>query len=333
MHNERNRTLDSIKGIGILLVLITHFSWSVQERGNLIFLLVINMAVPIFMIISGYTYSLSFEKKNVIGIEDAYKCRIIIPKILRYTIPFLFVVIWEMIDNHVYLSAAPPSVITVIRWFLRGMVGHGSYYYPILLQMVFLFPIIYFIVARKKQKGLWICFFINIAYEILKWAYGISEDTYRLIALRYIFLIAIGAYAFVYKNELNLNKFIVFSFIGLSFIILYHYFNYIPEILSYWTSTCVIASMWIIPFVLFALKHRIHLPVVEILGRASYHIFLVQMVYYEGYHELLNDFTPNRIIYLLLAICICSTIGVLFYYIDRILFAGLYRIANKHQTN
>ncbi len=198
---------------------------------------------------------MSFRKHNIDSFEKAYSWENLGPKLLRYTVPFAVVVVWEMIDPHVYLSAAPPPILAVVRWIFRGMVGHGSYYYPVLIQLVFIFPVIYFIIRTKAERGLILCFIINFVYEVLKWAYGIPEDSYRLIALRYVFVIAVGVFA---QNGVVLKRRygIITAGLGAMFIVIVKYIGYEPSIVSYWTGTCAIASMWVAPFIVYLLRSK-----------------------------------------------------------------------------
>ena len=60
----RNSVIDIIKGICILFVIITHYQWTNEQRLMLLFPFWIDMAVPLFMIFSGYLSALSFYKRN-----------------------------------------------------------------------------------------------------------------------------------------------------------------------------------------------------------------------------------------------------------------------------
>lgn len=52
MNSSRNNTLDILKGIAIISIIITHFAWTASQRMNILFPYYINMAVPIFMFVS-----------------------------------------------------------------------------------------------------------------------------------------------------------------------------------------------------------------------------------------------------------------------------------------
>lgn len=94
---ERNHSLDIYKGVCILLVILTHFNWTASERLKYLFPFWVNMAVPMFMIISGYVYSLSFEKHKINTISKAYSLNNLLNKFIRYTVPFLLVFVIEMV--------------------------------------------------------------------------------------------------------------------------------------------------------------------------------------------------------------------------------------------
>ncbi|MBP5417811.1 MAG: acyltransferase [Clostridiales bacterium] len=313
--SDRNHTIDILKGIAIILVLITHYEWTAGQRRFVLFPYLINMAIPIFMIITGYVYSASQERSCGSSIEKAYSLKRIFRRIVRYTLPFLVIVIWELLDPKISLSYAP---LDVMRWCIDGTVGKGSYYFPVMLQMIFLFPLVYFIIDRKGPKGLWYCLIFNAIYEILAWAYFIGDDTYRLISFRYIFLIASGVYAFKgYKLKLPVG--FTMSIAGSSFITILTYYGYETRIFhSAWASTSFLSSMLIIPLMIWVLQNvRISFKPLEILGQASYHIFLVQMVYYLGYYELLGKKISSTAGHLALGCVICLGIGTAFYFAEK----------------
>ena len=62
---QRDHFLDIAKGAAVILVIITHFSWTEEERLPYLFPFWVSMAVPVFMIISGYVGTASYEKKGI----------------------------------------------------------------------------------------------------------------------------------------------------------------------------------------------------------------------------------------------------------------------------
>ena len=313
--NLHNSTIDILKAVAILLVLITHYSWTGEQRQNPVFPFLIDMAVPVFLIISGYVGALSFSKRQINSVSEAFTKKQILRKFIRYTIPFLILVIWEIIDP--YIALPQGDKLDKVRWFLCGAQGPGSYYYPLLIQMIFVLPLIYFIIKRKGEIGLVICLCMNLAYEILQWAYSFSYDSYRLLIFRYIFVISAGVFA--YEFSLRIRWAVIISLVGFSFIALTRYGIYSPRIISMWSGTSLFAVMWIIPITIFLIKNvHISFPPLEYIGRASYNIFLVQMIYYSSsFREKMFGDSASWEVVLIIGILICIVLGLVFYFIEN----------------
>lgn len=308
---SRNPTVDFLKGISILMVVITHYDWTGTQRRIPIFPFVINMAVPTFMIISGYVGALSFRRNHVETFSDAYSLNIILPKFIRYTIPFVLIVIWQIVDSNI---ALPDGFLNLLRWILNGASGPGSYYYPLLIQLLFTFPVLFFVIEKNGKKGLWLCLLFNAVYEFLKWAYWVNDECYRLLLFRYLFLIGAGIYAS--KYDLNRIETVLLTVFGGIFIGLLVYKNYQPMIINQgWAPTSFISVMWIVPTISYLLRNtQIVFSPINLIGRASYNIFLLQMIYYTAYR--------NKISFglwwadLIAGVVICVFMGLIFYSVE-----------------
>lgn len=79
---NRYHSIDFLKVICILFIIVTHYTWEDSERLKYLFPFWINMAVPTFMIISGFVYTRSFLKKDINTSEKAYRIRNILGKII-----------------------------------------------------------------------------------------------------------------------------------------------------------------------------------------------------------------------------------------------------------
>lgn len=71
--NGSNRIviLDILKFICIVMVIVTHYEWTDEQRRQLLFPYWIDMEVPVFMLISGYLGAMSFERHKIDNIEKA----------------------------------------------------------------------------------------------------------------------------------------------------------------------------------------------------------------------------------------------------------------------
>ena len=104
--------------------------------------------------------------------------------------------------------------------------------------------------------------------------------------------------------------------VGLLFIGLTTYGVYTPRIITSWTGTSFLASMWIVPMMVWMIQNvHIRCKALEVIGRATYNIFLVQMVYYSAYYPKLSG-KMSRSECLIVGIVICMSIGIVFYLLE-----------------
>ncbi len=59
---QRIEFLDYLKAVCVIMVIITHYGW--EDKTSPFFTMLINMAVPVFMIVSGYNFAMSNRKKQ-----------------------------------------------------------------------------------------------------------------------------------------------------------------------------------------------------------------------------------------------------------------------------
>lgn len=318
---ERNSMLDILKGIGMLLVILTHFNWTNEERLTFLFPFWVGQAVPIFIIISGYVYAMSYKRNNILALSDGYRLTFILNKIIRYTIPFLFAFLLEVLALIVLKSDYGFQDMVAI--LLTGGTGPGSYYFPIMIQFIFTFPFVFAIVKKYDFVGVIFCFTINGLYELIQRAYGMSSSCYRLLLFRYLFLMAFGCYMYIGKSKPKRWVGILSGFVGALWIFAFQYLGYQPKIIIYWAGTCLIAALWIVPIIWKIIKNdkltNLHIKPLEYLGHASYNVFLTQMVFYNFAAEQIYKYIESRWLQLALCLVINCAIGVIFYTFENII--------------
>ena len=314
VRGQRNHAVDLMKGIAIILVLITHFEWSGDERHFFIFPYVVNMAVPIFMIITGYVYSNSIKRRNIDSFEEEWSLILFMRRVIRYTIPFLIVVLWELLDSK---KIKPEEPVDMVKWIINGAGGPGSFYYPVMMQMIIVIPAIHVLVKKYKLHGLVMTFLLNLLYEILAWSYVLPYGSYRLICLRYIFLVSVGVYSY-YDGNISFKQGFAVTLIGAAFIWMITYYGYTPIILDNgWETTNCICGLVVAPTMIWYLQNvKAEFAPLELIGKASYNIFFVQMVYYSCYDIFIMERFSSWKVQLPLSMIICITIGILFYIIE-----------------
>lgn len=313
--------LDSLKGLAILFVIITHLGWEEADRLRLGLSFWVEMAVPIFMLITGYLHAASYHRAG--GITRYALKKQINRSLIKYTVPFALVYVLELVffAGYTVLTTKTLSAADAWEFFLKlfqGGWGPGSYYYPVLVQLVFLFPCIYYVVERYRAKGLALCGMANVLFEVVKFAWGISEETYRMLALRYIFVLAFGCWFFMEENRKRRTVLaLVCGLIGAGFIATVNYLGYRPCLFNYWTSTCMISSLFAVPAVLVCLEGKLRCRPLEKLGEASYGIFLVQMVWFGcGGRKFVAIVSNSFVAEALCSIVACVVAGLVFHMIS-----------------
>lgn len=86
MNNKRIYQFDYLKAFSILAVISTHITFSFDVTKTVLFPYFIDMAVPIFMIISGYVNACSFEKRE--SLRECYSKNVMGRKLLGIVVPY-----------------------------------------------------------------------------------------------------------------------------------------------------------------------------------------------------------------------------------------------------
>lgn len=304
----------------MIFIILTHYQWTASERKVFLFPFWIDMAVPVLMVITGYLFSLSINRRGL-SLANAYSIKEIISKLLRFIIPFTAAYLIEVAALFLLFGGLPEGT-TLLSLYLEGGLGAGSYYFPVMIQVVFILPLISFSVQKRGLYGLLGWFVANIAFEVLKESLHMYPGYYRICALRYLFVLAFGCWLFYrskeYEDKTGMNVFTILTGVaGMVYIIAFNYLNLVPLFTTQWTTTSVFASLFIVPFMsIIITKRELKNSFLELLGKASFNIFLAQMVYYWIGAPAIYSFTANKILQIILTFILTLTSGVIFYKIE-----------------
>ncbi len=325
--SQRNRTLDLLKGILIIFVITLHFPFAGEFKERALFPYWVNFAVPAFLFISGYVSSLSAGRSGG-GLKELYDPKRLLAKCVRFLVPYtVYFVLMQIIFRVTGLykvGIVKYGLKALFFDYLRGSAGPGSYYVPMMIEFIFVFPLIYLLVKAKGFKGVLYTFGINVAYEIVKEAFEMGETEYRLLVFRYIFVIACGVFADTHTEELQRSDRKVIRVVdvvlmassmiaGAAFVYLFSYTSYESKIITYWRPTSVFAVLFIVPAMFLAVtRANIRFAPLELIGKASFNIFLVQMAFFIYYDKLIGNKLPMGAAYAV-SVCGCVATGILFY--------------------
>lgn len=189
--------IDFLKGLCIVSVVLTHcipYEWQ-QVIG---FPFWGAQAVPVFLLIQSFHF-LKHKQPPTINWMKLFR-RIIFPFVLIQTIMVIIIGVRFLFGSGV--------LSTPLKYLLiSGGGGPGSYYFWVYLQFaLILLPLFGLIQNKWKLKPwMWLFLFVLVseAFELLCSFIHISDYLYRLLAVRYIFLIY-GGYIWV-NNGIQLN--------------------------------------------------------------------------------------------------------------------------------
>ena len=108
--------------------------------------------------------------------------------------------------------------------------------------------------------------------------------------------------------------------IGVVFIICVEYVGIDPLIVNFdWKRVSYIAGFYIAPlFELIVLREpSVRSSIISEIGKASFHVFLIQMVYYSYFANKIYETFSNPVCGLLISIVLCSVIGYGFFRVDN----------------
>lgn len=292
--SRRIAVIDYFKALCIIFVIINHSD--LLDQTMPLFLLTINSAVPIFMILSGYVYSIG---ANIKTLKEQYSFRLLKKRFIRFTVPMLITFVLYIALRFIGGGITIDDIVTS---FVFGQYGAGSYYYHLMIQFIIIAPLIYTLLSKFDANGVVLLGLVNFIFEILSSAYNLHPSLYRIIILRYTFAITLGMYAGM-KREKKISTALLGTMLifGTTYIIAPYAWGYSYRIFTFSPQniTSMFFVFYIFPIVYIILDHcneyrsKTFLgKATERIGRASYHIMYTQMILFmvkPGFDKMVFD--------------------------------------------
>ena len=107
--------------------------------------------------------------------------------------------------------------------------------------------------------------------------------------------------------------------IGTIGIIAWRYCGKEPVILLYWIGTNFVCSMFIIPVFALVIRYLkgLNVPFLGVVGKASYNIFLIQMLFFDIPQEYISAKITSRGLHLLFILSVCVLGGIMFWLVEQ----------------
>ena len=172
--------INFLKAYSIVCVVLAH---SIPHKAfdYLQFMVWGDMQVPMFILIQTF-HSYKSGKQPSFNVRKVWS---------RIMLPFLIVQIVILILLFFFSSS---SLETIIHdTWVSGGNGPGSYYVWIYLQIAFILPLLYPLFNKLSRRALLMVFIIAcVSFECLFSILCLPQPIYRLLSVRYLFLIYLG---------------------------------------------------------------------------------------------------------------------------------------------
>lgn len=265
---------DFLKAYCIICVILAHNSPSHEAVA---FSIWGGMQVPLFLLIQTFH---ALKKGNATNNWRKILLRLILPFIIVEGI--LFIILLLKTDG------TYPEIFSVIKSFIiGGGYGPGSYYIWIYLQFAIILSVMAPIFRNWSRKNLLLLFVvISIMGEVFCSLTQMHNAIYRILSIRYLFLIYLG-YIWV-KDGIVINRLtLLLSILSLGTILFFTYTDYNLEPLIFHTQwkvhhwICYFYAANLLTFLIYQLylllkKTKLN-PILLFIGRASWEIFLTQI--------------------------------------------------------
>ena len=314
MTDTRLHQIDVLKGLAALSVVVTH-SLSVEELIGSWAVFHVWQAVPVFIVLTAVNASISFGRQRARGAAHLFTATYVRRRGSRILIPFavawLFALLIGMRGGD--LRFGPETLLLQLPH-----PGPGNYYVSLALALTAIAPLVYVGYRRRPGLTLGALFAIDIAFELL------AAQTSAFITHPFLYSVAFPRYLAVFglgffivdervSNRLKWTVLVAGSAFSVVYLLLGNSGAWAPPFLATWRTQNVLAAFY--PALLVALGSRYIAASsnnwlyrgLTLIGRASYHVFLAQMVYFMVVPQSKSET-------LVLNLVVCTLLGVGFYY-------------------
>jgi peptidoglycan/LPS O-acetylase OafA/YrhL len=309
---NRIQQIDVLKGLAAIAVVATHTlsasrlidTWSVFH---------IWQAVPLFVAILGVNAALSFSRKANGDLKSLLTREYLLRRASRILFPFtlVWVLAWIVGRDRGGLQFGPESILLQLPY-----PGPGNYYVPLVVVLLLLAPFLYVGFRKRPWVALALLLLADLAFELVAARVSLFVThpfVYSVAFPRYLGVFALGF--FIVDDRVSARARAIFLGLGtlasLTYLVVGNAGLWAPPFVSTWRTQNVLAAFY--PATIAALGIRF-LPssgcgvVTKALtwtGRASYHIFLMQMLYF----MLVPQFHGALMIVVNVVMCVLAGLG------------------------
>ena len=308
----RIQQIDILKGLAALAVVATHTltaarlvdTWSVLH---------IWQAVPIFVVILGANASLSFSRRAEQNLGSLFSRDYLARRAGRILVPFIlvWVLAWIVGRDRGGLQFGPESALLQLPY-----PGPGNYYVPLVVVLLLLAPLLYVGFRKSPWVTLGALLLVDVAFELFAAGVPLFEThpfVYSVAFPRYLGVFALGFFIVDERVAPRVRATVLGAgtLLSLTYLVVANKGLWAPPFVPTWRTQNVLAAFY--PATLVALGIR-YLPssgtgiptrTLVWAGRASYHIFLMQMLYF----MLVPQFHGTLMVVVNIVMCLFAGLG------------------------
>lgn len=329
------RQIDVLKGFAIISVILIHtFSNDILMAIGAPFH--IWQAVPVFLMLAAFTSTIALLTYQKRSLAESYDSSVIFRRIRRVLEPYTAIWILQALIVLYIVSAGIPIIgasqnefpyqgFDIVLNYFSGGNGPGNYFIPVILQQILLIPLFYYLALRSPDRMLIAAFILDLSLEFLAVIGHIPSWLYGILCIRYIFAGALGVWL-VFRKDISLQWVIIGGLISGLYIYLVQYLNFqFWFIYPDWSFFHVFSYFWTLLIVFFGLRlslsgsFQAFFVVLENLGKASWHIFLIQMTFFFICWPTIRSFVGSPLLYPIINVAVCLLLGYGFYRMGGVL--------------
>lgn len=313
---RRLAQIDILKGLAILGVLILHSSDTSWLHASLADLHVWQ-SVPVFAVLLGLNGALSMAKTHG-GYWKRRAWRVLPPFFAAFVVSGVLALVMRALDPAFHINVGG---LTLLGQMPSG--GPGNYYITVIFEFTVLLPIVWAAFRRFPRATVAAMFAADIAFELAAPHLGIIAAhpyLYSSCVLRYLGAIALGMWITEGVTAKRVWWVLALLPVSLAYLLAADVAGWhVPLLLPDWQPQNAIAFPYAAALVILGLRL---LPASErsaparwlaTLGRASYHIFLVQILLFASILPLAYAALRSvPLAYPPLAVAVCVGAGLAF---------------------
>ncbi|MFD2244830.1 acyltransferase family protein [Pontibacter ruber] len=318
---QHYQQIDVLKGLAIVAVIALHtFTKATLIQTYAVYH--IWQAVPVFLVLMGYNLGLSGAGRPV-SFNHLYSRSYFQKKGSRILQPFVIIFIVALLLGLLWLLLFDRNIYTFGWYTLVGVLpvsGKGNYFITMLLQSVLLLPLVSYGFKKKPLLTGLVLLLLEISFLLLsKNIAFFDKDNYLYDAAlpRYFSAIALGLWLSKITQHTSIKQMQLLLLMAAASIVYLYLVQYKGYYISYFRREWQLQNFLGFPYAALLIftviklfpqqSNNILLRSIAELGKASYHIFLVQVLYF-GLFPQEDSLLQNQLL--------CLTLGYLFFRIE-----------------